>query len=329
MSVHHTNIMTSPSVCPSTESSDRHTMRRTRPSVCQSCDSSVCYLTRDVRHAVCSSSVTSVLPSANPMVKMPTSLPVRIFPHEQNPGKIPFVHISTELYVHHPDSPSVNLSPFAANPSKLPSNYGENSKVNYLHENPVKSPTVSTSYDTSVIAPVHASYIPFVRALYVRPVRTSCVMSDVAPVRASSVPPVCTLCITSVIAPVHALPVLSVLPYDNERHEFLDGFPGTRYGEKNPSEIMAKIPHDVTLTLQQPKFPEETPDTTKRVKYPGNFMLTQIRVKLTVINLRNYVLGGFHITSRTMRCVHGSINKILMEWDPGPTYDVQRLWDPG
>ena len=20
---------------------------------------------------------------------------------------------------------------------------------------------------------------------------------------------------------------------------------------------------------------------------------------------------------------------ILMEWDPGPTYDVQRLWDPG
>ena len=48
-----------------------------------------------------------------------------------------------------------------------------------------------------------------------------------------------------------------------------------------------------------------------------------------VINLRNYVLGGFHVASRTMRCVHGSINKILMEWDPGPTYDVQRLWDPG
>ena len=30
-----------------------------------------------------------------------------------------------------------------------------------------------------------------------------------------------------------------------------------------------------------------------------------------------------------MRCAHGSINKILMEWDPGPTYNVQRLWDPG
>ena len=58
-------------------------------------------------------------------------------------------------------------------------------------------------------------------------------------------------------------------------------------------------------------------------------MLTRIRVKLTVNNLRNYVLGGFHIASRTMRCVHGSVNKILMEWDPGPTYDVQRLWDPG
>ena len=26
---------------------------------------------------------------------------------------------------------------------------------------------------------------------------------------------------------------------------------------------------------------------------------------------------------------HGSINKILLEWDPGPTYYVQRLWDPG
>ena len=30
-----------------------------------------------------------------------------------------------------------------------------------------------------------------------------------------------------------------------------------------------------------------------------------------------------------MRCAQGSIAKILMEWDPGPTYLVQRLWDPG
>ena len=30
-----------------------------------------------------------------------------------------------------------------------------------------------------------------------------------------------------------------------------------------------------------------------------------------------------------MRCVHGSITKILLEWDPGATYVVQRLWDPG
>ena len=92
---------------------------------------------------------------------------------------------------------------------------------------------------------------------------------------------------------------------------------------------MVKFPHDITLTLQQAKFPEETPDTTKRVKYPGNFLLTRIWVKFTVINLRNYVLGVFHIASCTMRCAHGSINKILMEWAPGPTYDVQRIWDPG
>ena len=135
------------------------------------------------------------------------------------------------------------------------------------------------------------------------------------------------MCITSVFAPIHASPILSVLPYDDEHQEFTDGFPGTKYGEKNPSEIMVKFPHDITLTLQQAKFPEETPDTTKRVRYPGNFMLTRIRVKLTVIN--NYVLGGFHVVLRTMRCAHGSINKILMEWDPGPTYDVQRIWDPG
>ena len=25
---------------------------------------------------------------------------------------------------------------------------------------------------------------------------------------------------------------------------------------------------------------------------------------------------------------HGSINETLIECDPGPTYDVQRLWDP-
>ena len=58
-------------------------------------------------------------------------------------------------------------------------------------------------------------------------------------------------------------------------------------------------------------------------------MFTRIWVKLTVINLRNYVLGVFHVASCTMRCAHGSINTILMEWGPGPTYDVQRLWDLG
>ena len=48
-----------------------------------------------------------------------------------------------------------------------------------------------------------------------------------------------------------------------------------------------------------------------------------------VINLRNYVLGVFQVMLGTMRCVHGSINKIPLECDPGPTYVVQRLWDPG
>ena len=107
--------------------------------------------------------------------------------------------------------------------------------VNSLHENPVKLPPVCSSCDMSVIAPVHES----------------------------SIQPICTLCVMSVIAPVCASPILSILPYDNECQEFPDGFPGTQYGEKNPSKIMVKFPHNVTLTLQQAKFPEETPDTTK------------------------------------------------------------------
>ena len=227
-----------------------HNVIPTSPSVCQLQDSSVCKPTPDpinptVWPTVCSS-VMSVLPSANPTVKMPMSIPAQNFPHDQNPGKIPFIHTSTESSDHDSDSPSVNSSLSAANPSKIPCNYGEKSTVNYLHENPVKSPTISTSYDMSVVAPVHASYI--------QPIRTSC--------------------ITSVIALVCASPVPSVLPYDDERQEFPDGFPGTNYVEKNLSEITVKFPHDVTLTLQQAKFLEETPDTTKRIIYPGNFMLT-------------------------------------------------------
>ena len=48
----------------------------------------------------------------------------------------------------------------------------------------------------------------------------------------------------------------------------------TNYGEKNLSEIIAKIPDDVTLTLHQVKFPDETPGTTNGVKYPANFPVT-------------------------------------------------------
>ena len=92
---------------------------------------------------------------------------------------------------------------------------------------------------------------------------------------------------------------------------------------------MAKIPDKITLALHQAKFPEETPGTTNWVKYLANFPVTQKWVKFMEINLRNYVLGIFQVVSYTIRCAYGSINKILLEWDPGPTYFVQRLWDPG
>ena len=41
------------------------------------------------------------------------------------------------------------------------------------------------------------------------------------------------------------------------------------------------------------------------------------------------MLGAFQVTVHTMRCAHGSNYEIQTEWDTGPTYVVQRLWDPG
>ena len=40
------------------------------------------------------------------------------------------------------------------------------------------------------------------------------------------------------------------------------------------------------------------------------------------------MLGDLHVVTYTMGCVHGSSNEIQSEWDPGPSYLVQRLWDP-
>ena len=133
--------MACPFVCQSNQLSDHHTTTKTSLSLCQSCipsichniiltslsicqqDSSVCQPTCDaiispVCLTVCSLSVMSVLPSANPKVKMPTSIPVQNYPHDQNLGKLPFVHTSTDSSVHHSDSLSINSSPSAANPSK-------------------------------------------------------------------------------------------------------------------------------------------------------------------------------------------------------------------
>ena len=94
---------------------------------------------------------------------------------------------------------------------------------------------------------------------------------------------------------------------------------------------MAKIPANVTLTLYQVRFPEESPGTTNGVNHMDYFLVTQKWVDFMVVNLRNYMLllVVFQVTLHTMRYAHESNAKILMEWDPGPTYDVQRLWDAG
>ena len=61
----------------------------------------------------------------------------------------------------------------------------------------------------------------------------------------------------SVIAPISASSVPSVHPSDAEHQEIPDKFPGTNYGEEFPSEIMVKIPDDVTQTLHNANFPEK------------------------------------------------------------------------
>ena len=81
------------------------------------------------------------------------------------------------------------------------------------------------------------------------------------------------MCYVCCFAPVCASPIPSVNPSNDKCQEFPDGFPGIKYGEKNPSKIMVKFPHNVTLALHQVKFLQETPDT-KRVIYLGNFMST-------------------------------------------------------
>ena len=135
----------------------------------------------------------------------------------------------------------------------------------------------------------------------------------------------CVLCLSLHLSVHH---ILSIHQSDDKCQEFPDEFPGTNYGEKNLSKMMARIPDDVTLTLHQAKFPEETPGTTNGVKYP-NFLAIQKWDIFMVVNLKNSVLGVFQVTLCTMRCVHGSIAKIFLEWDPGPTYLVKSLWDPG
>ena len=54
-------------------------------------------------------------------------------------------------------------------------------------------------------------------------------------------PPVHTSYIASVIAPIYALPIPSIHLSNDEHHEIPDEFPSTNYGEKNLSEITAKV----------------------------------------------------------------------------------------
>ena len=185
--------------------------------------------------------------------------------------KLPFIHTSMDSSVNPSGRPSITSSLSAEKPSKLPCNNGEKHAVNYLHEIMVKSPSIHTLYGMSVIAPVHALSIPSICTSYIPSVHTSYIMSVIASVHALSVQHVHTLCITSVIAPVRALPIPSIHLTDDEPQEFPDEFASSNYQEKNLSIIMAKVPDNITLTLQQAKLSDDSPRTTNGVKYPDNF----------------------------------------------------------
>ena len=190
----------------------------------------------------------------------------------QYPGKLPSICTSMDSSVDPSGSLSITLSPSVEKPSKIPGNNGEKHMVNYLHKIPVKSPSVHTPYSTSVIAPVHAFSVPSICTLYIPSIYTLYSSSVIAPEHALSVEHICASCIMSVIAPISALPILSV--HLTNRQEFPDKFPGTNYGENLPSEIMAKFLDDITLTLHQAKFLEETLGTTNGAICPVNFLVT-------------------------------------------------------
>ena len=105
----------------------------------------------------------------------------------------------------------------------------------------------------SVIAPVHALSIPSIHTLYIHSVCTLCITSVIAPVCALSIQHVHSSCIMSIIEPVCASPTLSDELYNDEHQEFPDKFPSINYGEKNLSEMTAKIPDNVTLTPHTPR----------------------------------------------------------------------------
>ena len=94
------------------------------------------------------------------MVKIPTSIAVSNFPKMQFMGKFLSICTTSDLSVDQSGSPPVILSLSAEILFKFLSNFGEKHAVNYLHEIPVKLPTVHTSSVTSVIAPICGLPIP-------------------------------------------------------------------------------------------------------------------------------------------------------------------------
>ena len=84
------------------------------------------------------------------------------FPKVQISGIFPSICTSSDSSISPSGSPSFTLPPSAENLLKIPGNHGEKNAVSYMHEIPLKIPTVHTSSMASVIAPISTSSVPSV-----------------------------------------------------------------------------------------------------------------------------------------------------------------------
>ena len=94
---------------------------------------------------------------------MPTSIPVQNFPKHKNLGKLLSVHTSMHLSVDPSGSPSVTLSPSAANPSKSLIVMGRNMQSITSMKSQLRfPPSIHHTLCLSLHLPMHCPFHPYI-----------------------------------------------------------------------------------------------------------------------------------------------------------------------